>query len=405
MASFTLTTTSTSSFWSPSSVKNPGDTLSWDAGMFGVIGVIDSDTPTFDFSSNFGTVTIVVTSANNLVGLTDLGIDNLDITSVDVSSIPNLASLDVSNNSLTSGELDDIVDTLNSNGLSDGLLLIANNAGVLSPSGIINLNNLIAKSWVTDLIDPNLSCSASGQNSINLTWQTQIGYDYYLYVVPTPSPSDSNNINTAPPGNINGDGTIKSYNHTGLNPNQSYQYFMVITFTDELPQTDPQLTTSVISCVTVCILPGATVETENGSKLIENIVSGDVVINEFGELVEIINNIKFGFDRKMVVSFESNCFGNNLPNDKLSITYGHPIKIPNNNKTFSEEEYPVQDLVNRNGIQMKSTEVINTYTLMTKSRDFVMINGIPVCTWSIEDFAECCENYRKRNKIVLHELI
>ena len=54
---------------------------------------------------------------------------------------------------------------------------------------------------------------------------------------------------------------------------------------------------------------------------------------------------------------------------------------------------------------MKSENVECTYALMTEERDFVLTNGVPVCTWSIEGFKEMCDNYKKRNMIVLHKLL
>jgi uncharacterized delta-60 repeat protein len=242
--------------------------------------------------------------------------------------------------------------------------------------------------------DPSLSCSPGGLNTINLLWQTQAEYTYCLYKVGL-NPDPDTLLNT-----VLGDGLPASYPNTGLSPDQTCSYYIIIKSNqNDLNQF------ATIQCTTVCILPGAIIKTINGSKLIENITKCDIVVDEFGNQIEVINNIKFGFDKKMVITFEQGCFGNNLPDDKLSITYGHPIKIPTNDDKFSEKEYLVQDLVNMKSISIKSQHVDNTYTLITKNREFVMINGIPVCTWTQEDFDKCCADYRKRNMVMLHQLI
>ena len=60
---------------------------------------------------------------------------------------------------------------------------------------------------------------------------------------------------------------------------------MVIVFTTD-HVTMNQLVTNTISCttVTICILPGAMVQTSDGFKLIENVVSGDIVVSKEIEL-------------------------------------------------------------------------------------------------------------------------
>jgi len=52
--SITLSTTSTSSTWSPTSVINGGSTLTWDV-TGGFVGSQTADDPTFNLSTNSGT--------------------------------------------------------------------------------------------------------------------------------------------------------------------------------------------------------------------------------------------------------------------------------------------------------------------------------------------------------------
>jgi hypothetical protein len=196
----------------------------------------------------------------------------------------------------------------------------------------------------------------------------------------------------------------QSYTFSGL-PINSYSYYIEVKDKENPANIVFSTIDNLVTCVTTCILPGAKIETDNGSKLIEDIVKGDTVINEFGKSVTVVNNIKFGFDNKMVITFEAGSIAKNLPTEQLSITYGHPIKIPNNDGTFNDKEHLVQDLVNNTSIKMESIQVDCTYALMTDERDFVLTNGVPVATWSVEGFSECCEKYKQKNMTILHKLL
>ena len=63
----------------------------------------------------------------------------------------------------------------------------------------------------------------------------------------------------------------------GLDPNISYQF--TVKCKDKCGKVLNSETTDH-SCTTICILPGATVLTPNGKKLIDNIKAGDIVIDE-----------------------------------------------------------------------------------------------------------------------------
>jgi hypothetical protein len=230
---------------------------------------------------------------------------------------------------------------------------------------------------------------------VRLNWLSNVNYNYQL----------SRSTNMGGPftdiGQLFTSGEI-SYIDGSVSANEIYYYKI-----DAYLKVDPLISVydELIQCATTCILPGAFIETVNGPKLIEGIVSGDHVINEFGKSIEVLHNIKFGPDKKMVVSFDVGSLSNNLPKDKLSITYGHPIKLPINDGKFSEKEHLVQDLVNGEGIEMNHVNVDCTYALMTDTRDFVLTNGVPVATWSEDGFQEMCDNYKKRNICVLHKLL
>jgi hypothetical protein len=238
--------------------------------------------------------------------------------------------------------------------------------------------------------DTNPYCSAESNNSIKLNWCGSELYEYCLY-----------QNNNSSPTIVTGSDEIQSQTFNSLNPGTTYTYSIEV----KDQNNNIVWTTDELTCVTTCILPGAVISTLNGSKLIEDIVKGDIVINEFGKQVEVINNIKFGFGNKKVITFEAGSLNFNLPTDKLSITYGHPIKIPNKDGEFSNKENLVQDLVNSNDIKMESVTVDCTYALMTEERDFILTNGVPVCTWSVEGFEECCNNYKQRKMIMLYKLL
>ena len=101
-----LTTTSTSSAWSPERVDNSGSTLSWVASGTGLPGspiTIDANDPIFDFQNNDGSpIDIAVTSADGLSGLTRLDLWTLEITMLDVSAVTSLTRLEPRENQLTS---------------------------------------------------------------------------------------------------------------------------------------------------------------------------------------------------------------------------------------------------------------------------------------------------------------
>ncbi len=156
--------------------------------------------------------------------------------------------------------------------------------------------------------------------------------------------------------------------------------------------------------LTLCVLPGATVETPEGSKLIEDIVSGDVVIDEDGNQVTIIHNIKFGLNKKNVITFKKGCFTVEKPDAKLSITEGHSIKVPFG-KTGYSDETTVENFVNLHTIQSTYKKVKTSYTLMTENRIFVITNGIPVSTWAENDFTEFSENANRNGYHIPYELL
>jgi hypothetical protein len=109
---FVMKTSDTSSAFefNPSlnfTVINSGATLHWEV-TGAVTASYDGNYPTFDFSAP-GEKIITVTSADNLVNLTDLFIFDLSITSLDVSNLVNLTGLFLYNLSITSLDVSNLV--------------------------------------------------------------------------------------------------------------------------------------------------------------------------------------------------------------------------------------------------------------------------------------------------------
>lgn len=161
-----------------------------------------------------------------------------------------------------------------------------------------------------------------------------------------------------------------------------------------------------------CILPGAKIQTpndhndHNGDKLIEDIIAGDLVVDEHGSPIKVIHNIKNGFGPTDVVTIKQGSLGNNLPFEDLEITHGHPIRIPELSgiNSFTKSEHNVESLVDNEQITTEKRGLDCSYTLMTKERIFVMTNGIPICTWAEKEFFEYCESSKKVGKCVLYTL-
>jgi gliding motility-associated-like protein len=101
----TLTTTSKSPAWSPNNVVKTGKPLIWKASATGMTDQIISTigSPTFDLSVyRESPVTITVTSTDGTSGLTELGLNSLNITSLNVANADFLTSLSCASNQLTS---------------------------------------------------------------------------------------------------------------------------------------------------------------------------------------------------------------------------------------------------------------------------------------------------------------
>ena len=137
----------------------------------------------------------------------------------------------------------------------------------------------------------------------------------------------------------------------------------------------------------ICVFPGALVYTTNGLKKIEDLRSGDILFDDRGYQIELINNVKCHSSYKGYTTFYKDCFAINVPSADLIITDGHPIRFP-----YSNKEIRVERLANDTNIIRREGPIPETYSLVTNERIFIQMNNIPVCTWSESKFRRYSKN-------------
>lgn len=238
----------------------------------------------------------------------------------------------------------------------------------------------------------NFDCGLSTENSITLDWDSTSNFTYKLF---------RNDI-VLPINEQGGNGGKQKYPDTsGLSPGDVFTYTLQVFDNSIL---DDNLANPVVintaQCTTICILPGATVLTPSGKKLIDDIVAGDTVIDENGNHIKIIHNIRSGPSKRKVVRFNKGCFGFRKPDAPITITSGHPVKrMPNASEDI------VENYVNNSSIRSRFMKLSHTFTLMTSHRCFIMTNGIPVCTYSEQDFEKECQKMRAAGTPLLYQLL
>lgn len=124
-----------------------------------------------------------------------------------------------------------------------------------------------------------------------------------------------------------------------------------------------------------CVHPDTTVMTPNGLIPIKSLKTGDKVIGFNGVPIKIEYNIKY-IPTREYVKISKGALGSDLPSTDLLIRRGHPILLEG-------KETNCSDLINGNSIcDIILDEPEHVWSLCTENRTFVMMNGIPVCTWS-----------------------
>jgi len=174
----TLSTTSNLATWSPFSVTNLGSTLTWKA-TGGVTETIIADDPTFNLSTNVGTVNFEVYDVSDVTvfKVTSLS-PNLEIASIDVSDATELLDLHTGfNTSITSLDVTNntLLTTLRCNGNSITTLDLTNNTALTilgcygtNLTSIDLSNNVLLNNVRVD--------NTSSLTSVNLTNCSSIDY-------------------------------------------------------------------------------------------------------------------------------------------------------------------------------------------------------------------------------------
>lgn len=123
-------------------------------------------------------------------------------------------------------------------------------------------------------------------------------------------------------------------------------------------------------------------------KLISEVRSGDYVIKFDGTPIRVINNAKL-YDETMFVEILPNSLGENIPDNTLYLTKGHPI-------LFNGKEILPSKIENECINIVTLPNLVTVYTLITEERTAVKMNSVDVYTWNKEDFIK-----RKYNCILL----
>jgi hypothetical protein len=80
------------------------------------------------------------------------------------------------------------------------------------------------------------------------------------------------------------------------------------------------------------------------------------------------------------IRIEKGCLGNGLPLNNILIRADHPIM-------YKGVETNPKNLIKKvKGIRRHFTKKpVNVWSIVTKNREFIDIEGIPVCTWCVSD--------------------
>ena len=137
----------------------------------------------------------------------------------------------------------------------------------------------------------------------------------------------------------------------------------------------------------ICIHESMLVKTNNGVKLISNIIKGDIVEKFNGDLIPVLFNIK-SVPTNIFYKIDKNALGPNEPDQDFYIHGDHPI-------LYNGDETLPKDLIGMvNGIsKIRMNHMVDIYSICTEERTFIKICGdLNVCTWSLEDFDKLVEN-------------
>jgi hypothetical protein len=135
--------------------------------------------------------------------------------------------------------------------------------------------------------------------------------------------------------------------------------------------------------IPICIHPDMEVTLHNGRKeKIRDLKPGAKIrTNHPTKTARLIINHRNEIAHRVMVHMEPGSLGNNLPTDKLVLTTNHPI-------VKDGKFVKPRELLNNDTIKRQSySEPIHTHTLVTNNGKPVLINGVPVSTWSVKKWA------------------
>ena len=165
-----LTTTSTASSWVANTVTNGGSTLRWDSTNGFVYGKT-GDSPDFDLSANIGDADMYIYDTTNV---TDFNVENLDISSIDVSGNINLQTLNVGDNDLSTLDVSQNTALAILNCYINNLttLDVTNNTALTALSCFDN--SITALDVDSNTLLEQLYCSNNSLNTLSVTLNTAL---------------------------------------------------------------------------------------------------------------------------------------------------------------------------------------------------------------------------------------
>jgi hypothetical protein len=149
---------------------------------------------------------------------------------------------------------------------------------------------------------------------------------------------------------------------------------------------------AIISTQVPCLHPQTGVRTPRSKGIkIEKLRAGDEVVTHTGEIVKIVNNIRFG-NSKDFYCIKKNAMGKNQPCRDVLIREGHPV-------LYRGEELDAKKLRKKLGLEKVVKTMIDTespvWSLSTRERVFVMMDNIPVSTWADKDLLKSHYHYTR----------
>lgn len=124
-----------------------------------------------------------------------------------------------------------------------------------------------------------------------------------------------------------------------------------------------------------CLHPDTRVLCDSDSKPISWLRAGDLVTEVSGKKIPILYNMRFDVSDDFIC-VSAGALGPNIPEKDLIIRKGHPILL--NNKEID----PAKLITKVRGVKkVKLDSPVPVWSLCTKTRAFVMMEGVPVATW------------------------